>query len=278
MSIGDRAVDPSGQVAGIADGQIVAARQHGDACTGGHGAFENPIGQGAAGMARDDDVGRQQRTSSSAPATKAMRPDSLGQAWTSASCSFALEAGSVLSTTRAPGDESSSSSITWASKPCPPPRSTMRPPRKSRRTRLAISHASYSSLRGRHPAWQTAAPRDERACRRESDRGPDRSGVRGTMARTCCDSTPRPEEARRFLTSSTPHDSKSAIASRIHAVTLQARLACSIPVSAACPCCERSGRSFPARICCTSRIPHTRRTASDRTHSSNNERSPSRSF
>ena len=32
----------------------------------------------------------------------------------------------------------------------------MRPPRKTRRTRRAISHASYSSLRGRQPAWQTA--------------------------------------------------------------------------------------------------------------------------
>ena len=36
------------------------------------------------------------------------------------------------------------------------PRSTMRPPRKRRRTRRAISHASYSSLRGKQPARQTA--------------------------------------------------------------------------------------------------------------------------
>ena len=33
-----------------------------------------------------------------------------------------------------------------------PPRMVRRPPRKSRRTRRAISHASYSSLRGRHSA------------------------------------------------------------------------------------------------------------------------------
>ena len=44
----------------------------------------------------------------------------------------------------------------WASKPCPAPRSTMRPLRKSLRTRRAISHASYSSLRGRHRARHTA--------------------------------------------------------------------------------------------------------------------------
>ena len=46
--------------------------------------------------------------------------------------------------------------MTCASRPWPAPRSTMRPPRKSRRARRAISHASYSSLRGRQPAWQTA--------------------------------------------------------------------------------------------------------------------------
>ena len=44
----------------------------------------------------------------------------------------------------------------WASKPCPAPRSTMRPLRKSLRTRRAISHASYSSLGGRHRARHTA--------------------------------------------------------------------------------------------------------------------------
>src|SRR6266850_5312296 len=33
-----------------------------------------------------------------------------------------------------------------------------RPPRNNLRTRFATSHASYSSLRGRHPAWQTARP------------------------------------------------------------------------------------------------------------------------
>ena len=48
------------------------------------------------------------------------------------------------------------SNITWASRPCPAPRSTTRPPRKRRRTRLAISQASYSSFRGRHSAWHTA--------------------------------------------------------------------------------------------------------------------------
>mgnify|MGYP003693740287 CR=1 FL=1 len=57
-------------------------------------------------------------------------------------CSFALEGGSVLSTTRAPGEESSSRIMTWASRPCPAPRSTTRPPRKIRRTPAgAISRA-----------------------------------------------------------------------------------------------------------------------------------------
>ena len=45
--------------------------------------------------------------------------------------------------------------MTCASRPCPPPRSSTRPPRNSRRTRRAISHASYSSFRGRQPAWHT---------------------------------------------------------------------------------------------------------------------------
>src|SRR5215831_8434114 len=39
----------------------------------------------------------------------------------------------------------------------------MRPPRNSRRTRRAVSQASYSSLRGRHPAWQTARPTRSRS-------------------------------------------------------------------------------------------------------------------
>src|SRR6185295_5677619 len=63
---------------------------------------------------------------------------------------------SALSTTSAPGDESSSNSITCASRPCPAPRSITRPPRNCRLTRRAISHASYNSLRGRHRPRQTA--------------------------------------------------------------------------------------------------------------------------
>jgi len=48
----------------------------------------------------------------------------------------------ALSATSAPGDVSSRISSACASRPCPPPRSTMRPPRKRRRTRRATSHAS----------------------------------------------------------------------------------------------------------------------------------------
>ena len=50
-------------------------------------------------------------TSSIALATNVMRPASLGHARTSTSCSFALEAGNVLSITSAFGDVSSSSSM-----------------------------------------------------------------------------------------------------------------------------------------------------------------------
>src|SRR4051794_27951644 len=95
---------------------------------------------------------------SNALVTNSTRPDSLGHASTATACSRALERGSAVSMTTADGDESSSSSITCASRPCPPPRSITRPPRKRRRTRLAISHVSYSSFRGRHPARQAARP------------------------------------------------------------------------------------------------------------------------
>ena len=87
--------------------------------------------------------------------TNATRPDSLGQSSTSAACTFAHEAGKALSTTTADGDESSRSSMIWASRPWPPPRSTTRPPRNRRRTLRATSHASYSSFRGNRPARQT---------------------------------------------------------------------------------------------------------------------------
>src|SRR5262249_25669693 len=64
-------------------------------------------------------------------------------------------------------------SMIWASRPWPAPRSTTRPPRKRRRARRATSQASYSSLRGRQPAPQTA-----RAMRSKSD--PD-----GNRPRSC---------------------------------------------------------------------------------------------
>src|SRR5438046_9530696 len=87
-----------------------------------------------------------------------IRPVSRGHASTSAAWSLPLDAGSAVSTTTASGDESSSSSMTWASSPWPPPASMTRPPRSSRRTRRATSHASYSSFLGTDPALHTARP------------------------------------------------------------------------------------------------------------------------
>ena len=49
--------------------QMVTARQHRDAGAGRHGAIENEVGQRAARVARNHDVGGRISTSSSAPAT-----------------------------------------------------------------------------------------------------------------------------------------------------------------------------------------------------------------
>ncbi len=135
----------------------MTARQHGDTCPRGDGAFEDEIRQPAAGVARDDHVGRAESRRPRSPKrrmrfvrTTAARPEPAPRAASRSKAAASCRR-------RAPSDEeSSSSSMSCASRPCPPPRSTTRPPRKSRRTRRAISHASYSSLRGRHPAWQTA--------------------------------------------------------------------------------------------------------------------------
>jgi hypothetical protein len=53
---GHGAVNPAGEVARIADCEIVTARKDGDACARRNGAIENPIGQATAGMARDDEI------------------------------------------------------------------------------------------------------------------------------------------------------------------------------------------------------------------------------
>jgi len=86
------------------------------------------------------------------------RPASRGQSPTSAPWSTAVDGGKAVSTTTAEGDESSRSNMTCARRPWPPAMSMTRPPRSSRRARRATCHASYSSLRGRHPAAQTVRP------------------------------------------------------------------------------------------------------------------------
>ena len=53
------AVDPTIELARIADGEIVTAGQHGDPRLRGHGTPQNAVGEGSARMARDDDVGRE---------------------------------------------------------------------------------------------------------------------------------------------------------------------------------------------------------------------------
>src|SRR6188474_2684240 len=97
--------------------------------------------------------------SSIAAVTNDTRSDKRGHAATSARCSFVLDGGIAVSTATADADESSSSNMMCASRPCPAHMSTIRPPRNNRRTRRATSQASYSSFRGRHPAWQTTRPR-----------------------------------------------------------------------------------------------------------------------
>ena len=159
MSMASGTIDPPGQRAGVAGRQIVAARQHRDTGARGGRAFEHAIGQRAAGVARHHDVAWPKVDVLDGDLRHVVtRPAILGQASASARCSFALDGGITVSTASAFGEESSRSSRRCASSPWPAARSTMRPPRNRRRTRRATSHASYSSLRGRHPAWHTARP------------------------------------------------------------------------------------------------------------------------
>ena len=55
---GDGSVNPPEELGHIAGGEIVTARQDGNACARLNGAIKNSVGQGTAGMARDNNVGR----------------------------------------------------------------------------------------------------------------------------------------------------------------------------------------------------------------------------
>ena len=85
MSIGDRAVDPSGELAGVARSKIVTAGQDRHARARGGRSFEHLVGQAATGMARHDDVGGIESSTVLNPAaTNATRSENLGHASTSA--------------------------------------------------------------------------------------------------------------------------------------------------------------------------------------------------
>ncbi len=97
-------------------------------------------------------------TSSRAPCLNSILPASFGQLARSVSWSLRAEGGIDRSTASAFGDVLSKSRSRAAVNPCPHAKSTTRLPRKRRRTLRATSHASKSSLRGRHAARQTVRP------------------------------------------------------------------------------------------------------------------------
>jgi len=87
---------------------------------------------------------------------KTTLPFSLGQDEINALDNFSALRGMFLSTARAVCELSSRMSIICAKRPCPQARSTILPPRYRRRTRFAISQASWNSFPGSVPARQTA--------------------------------------------------------------------------------------------------------------------------
>ena len=153
---GQGPVQPPLQPGQVGPGQIVAAGEHRHPRPAATARSSTRSVSPPQAWAETTRSSRPNATSARPASSNRTRPRRRGQSPSRAAASAVALGGTRRSTARATGELSSSSSMIQASRPWPQARSTTRPPRKRRRTRRATSHASYSSLRGRQPARQTA--------------------------------------------------------------------------------------------------------------------------
>ena len=164
--------------------EIVAARQHREPrARGRRGEVDHDVGQPSARVARDDDVLGRHHDRARDRASPRIAPGRRGAATRLDQRGVQRRARTAVRDgidRRSPtGDESSRISITCASSPWPPPRSTTRPPRKQT-AGAARDFPGFVELLARQAArrHRRRGRSDRRAIHRRSDRGPSRSGAR----------------------------------------------------------------------------------------------------